>query len=59
MPSELAEALAAAGLRERFDALSFSHRRAYARWIEEAKKAETRRRRVDKAVAMIAAGRQR
>ncbi len=43
--------------RERFDKLSYTHRREYARWIEEAKKQETRERRVAKAIEMLSEGR--
>jgi hypothetical protein len=34
-----------------FDRLSYSHRKEYARWINEAKREETRRRRVEKTLA--------
>ncbi|WP_020392542.1 YdeI/OmpD-associated family protein [Kribbella catacumbae] len=54
VPADLAEALEAAGVREAFDALSFSHRREHVQAIEEAKKAETRARRIAKAVEMVA-----
>jgi len=56
VPDELAAALAAAGLRDRFDALSFTHRKEYVRWIEEAKREETRRRRLERAVEMLREG---
>lgn len=36
-----------------FDSLSFTHRREYVEWIEEAKREETRRRRVEKAVELL------
>ncbi len=36
--------------------LSYTHRREYVQWIEEAKKAETRDRRIAKAVGMLAEG---
>jgi uncharacterized protein YdeI (YjbR/CyaY-like superfamily) len=36
-----------------FDSLSFTHRREYVEWIEEAKRDETRRRRVEKAVELL------
>ena len=36
--------------------LSYSHQREYVAWIEEAKKAETRERRIAKAVGMLAEG---
>lgn len=39
-----------------FEGLAPSHRKAYVRWIEEAKKPETRERRVAKAVAMLVSG---
>ncbi len=55
VPPALRDALTAAGLRERFDAMSYSHRREYVRWITEAKREATRHSRVEKAVAMIAA----
>jgi hypothetical protein len=54
VPDDLAEALAAeTGLREAFDRMSFTHRREYAEAIEDAKRPETRARRVQ--VAMDAA----
>jgi Bacteriocin-protection, YdeI or OmpD-Associated/Domain of unknown function (DUF1905) len=39
-----------------FDGLSYTHRKEYAEWIAEAKRDETRRRRVVKAVKMLRAG---
>jgi hypothetical protein len=46
-PPDLAEALAGRPeLAAVFEALSFTHRREYVRWIEEAKRPETRQRRV-------------
>ena len=46
-PAELVEALAGEpGAAEAFDGLSFSHRREYVQWITEAKRPETRARRV-------------
>lgn len=54
IPADLAEALEAAGVKEAFDALSFSHRREHVQAIEEAKKPETRARRIAKAVEMVA-----
>jgi bifunctional DNA-binding transcriptional regulator/antitoxin component of YhaV-PrlF toxin-antitoxin module len=39
-----------------FDGMAFTHRREYARWIAEAKKEETRERRVAKALEMLKAG---
>jgi hypothetical protein len=39
-----------------FEKLSYTHRREYARWIAEAKRAETKERRVAKAAEMLRAG---
>jgi len=45
-PSDLAERLADADLLEIFEAMSPSHRREYIEWITEAKRDDTRRRRI-------------
>jgi hypothetical protein len=50
VPDDLASALQQAGEREAFDRLSFSHRREYVAWIAEAKKSETRARRIAQTV---------
>ena len=39
-----------------YDGLAFTHRKEYARWIAEAKREETRERRVVKALEMLHAG---
>jgi hypothetical protein len=57
-PSDLRASLAAdpeAGAA--FERLSYTHRREYAEWVAEAKRAETRRRRVERALAMLREGR--
>jgi hypothetical protein len=54
VPDDLAAALADAGLRDRFDGLSYTHRREHVEAIEGAKKPETRARRIAKAVEMVA-----
>jgi hypothetical protein len=60
VPEDLAAALAVeTGARERFDAMAVSHRKEYVRWITEAKRDETRQRRISQAVEMIQAGRTR
>lgn len=46
VPADLAAALDAAGLREAFDALAFTHRKEHARSVTEAKREETRAKRV-------------
>ena len=41
------------GMVEFFNSLSFTHRKEYVRWITEAKKEETRRNRLSKAIEML------
>jgi hypothetical protein len=53
VPADLAEALAAAGLCDAWDACSYTHRREWAEAIESAKRPETRTRRVARAVASV------
>jgi hypothetical protein len=53
VPEDLAAALAQAGAREAFDRLAFSHRREHVNAVNDAKKPETRARRIAKAVEMI------
>ena len=55
-PPDLAEALASSGAAAAFEALSHSHRKEYVDWIDEAKREETRRRRIEKAAAMLREG---
>jgi len=59
VPSDLAAALERAGVRDRFGALATSHRREFVRWVEEAKRPETRQRRIDGTCAMVGEGRTR
>jgi uncharacterized protein YdeI (YjbR/CyaY-like superfamily) len=44
---------------ERFEAMSYTHRREFAEWVAEAKKQETRDRRATRAVEMIVEGKTR
>ena len=53
LPPELVAALADDADRARFDVLSFTHRREYAEWVAEAKRAETRERRAAQAVERL------
>jgi bifunctional DNA-binding transcriptional regulator/antitoxin component of YhaV-PrlF toxin-antitoxin module len=55
VPKDFAAALKKAGLTKDFAALAFTHRKEHVRAIEEAKAPETRLRRIEKAVAMVAA----
>jgi uncharacterized protein YdeI (YjbR/CyaY-like superfamily) len=60
VPEALARALSAEpDARDAFEALAFTHRKEFARWIAEAKREETRDRRVAQAVEMIRAGQTR
>ncbi|GAB3833503.1 YdeI/OmpD-associated family protein [Kribbella italica] len=53
VPSDLAAALAEAGLREPFDRLSYSHRREHVTAVQDAKKPETRGRRIAKTLDLL------
>jgi hypothetical protein len=55
VPEDFAEAMEA-DIRVAFDKLSYTHQKEYVEWIVEAKRAETRQRRIEKAVQMIADG---
>jgi len=60
VPRALAGALAEdSAARAAFDGLSYTHRKEYARWIEEAKRDETRQRRIAKALEMLRQGKTR
>jgi hypothetical protein len=60
VPPALADALAAdAEARARFDALAYSHRKEFARWVGEAKRDETRDRRAAQAIELLREGRTR
>jgi antitoxin component of MazEF toxin-antitoxin module len=57
VPEALASALAADDeARSTFEKLAYTHRKEFARWIEEAKREETRERRVESAIAMLRRG---
>ena len=54
VPPELAEALSNnTSAKALFDGLAYTYRKEYARWVGEAKQAETRQRRVAKSIEMI------
>jgi hypothetical protein len=60
VPPALADALAAdAYAKAAFDGLAFTHRKEFARWIDEAKKEQTRSRRVEQALQMLHEGKTR
>jgi hypothetical protein len=56
VPADLAAALKAAKLTEQFDALAYSHRKEFVRHVTEAKKPETRERRIAATVAKLREG---
>lgn len=56
IPAPFKSQLKKEGLLAGFEKLSYTHRKEYVRWIEEAKKEETRRNRMAKAVAMLRKG---
>lgn len=60
VPDDLAAALSAdRKAKAAFDAMAFTHRKEFARWVADAKRDDTRRRRVTQAVEMIRAGKTR
>ena len=60
VPAALAAALASdTEAAAAFERMAFTHRKEYARWIAEAKRDETRERRVAQAVEMIRSGKTR
>jgi hypothetical protein len=60
VPPALAEALKGdPEASASYEKLAYTHRKEFARWIEEAKREETRARRVEQAVTMLREGRTR
>lgn len=57
VPPDLASALLDGRVAPAFDAMSYSHQKEYVDWIESAKRADTRVRRIELAVTMIGDGR--
>ena len=55
VPADLRAALADRELDAAFDALSYTHQREYVSWIDDAKKAATRARRITEVVARLRA----
>ena len=53
VPDDLRAALDGAGALTAFDALSYSHRREYVEWVEEAKRPATRERRISETVTRV------
>jgi hypothetical protein len=59
LADDVAAALDGSGARTAFDGLAYSHRKEFVRWIEEAKRPETRQRRIDSTCEMVNAGQTR
>lgn len=53
IPEDLAEALKDANLTETFAKMSYTHQKEYVNAVNEAKKQETRVRRIEKTIAML------
>jgi Domain of unknown function (DUF1905)/Bacteriocin-protection, YdeI or OmpD-Associated len=53
VPAEFLQALRAGGVLGQFESLSYTHRKEYCRWINDAKTEQTRTRRVQNAVEQV------
>jgi Bacteriocin-protection, YdeI or OmpD-Associated/Domain of unknown function (DUF1905) len=56
VPAAFEKLMKKEGLLPFFEQLSYTHRKEYCRWISDAKKEETRLRRLDKAIEMLKQG---
>ena len=56
VPAPFQQAMKRAGVTKVFEALSYTHRREYCRWINDAKREETRLKRLEKAVELLQKG---
>ena len=56
MPAQFEKLIKKEGLLPVFEKLSYTHRKEYCRWVTEAKKEETRLRRLEKAIEMLKKG---
>jgi Bacteriocin-protection, YdeI or OmpD-Associated/Domain of unknown function (DUF1905) len=56
VPAQFEKLLKSEGLLPVFEKLSYTHRKEYCRWITEARKEETRVRRLTKAIEMLKKG---
>lgn len=52
-PSDFKKILSKNKLLQLFESMAYSHRKEYIQWIEEAKKEETRLKRIDKAIDLL------
>jgi hypothetical protein len=56
LPVEFEKLMKKTGLLQVFHKLSYTHRKEYCRWITEAKKEQTRLKRIEKAIEMLGKG---
>jgi hypothetical protein len=56
VPAQFENLMKKEGLLSVFEKLSYTHRKEYCRWITEAKKQETRMKRLEKAIEMLKKG---
>ena len=56
MPAQFEAVMKKEGLLPFFEKLSYTHRKEYCRWITDAKKEETRLKRLGKAIEMLKKG---
>ena len=56
VPAQFEKLIKKEGLRPVFEKLSYTHRKEYCRWITDAKKEETRLKRLGKAIEMLKKG---
>jgi Domain of unknown function (DUF1905)/Bacteriocin-protection, YdeI or OmpD-Associated len=56
VPAQFENLMKREGLLPGFEKLSYTHRKEYCRWITDAKKEETRSRRLEKAIEMLKKG---
>ena len=56
VPAQFENLMKREGLLPAFEKLSYTHRKEYCRWITDAKKEETRSRRLEKAIEMLKKG---
>jgi bifunctional DNA-binding transcriptional regulator/antitoxin component of YhaV-PrlF toxin-antitoxin module len=54
VPADLAKTIKKAGMSAAWNKLSYTHRKEYVRAVEEAKRPETRTKRIEKALEMLA-----
>jgi hypothetical protein len=59
VPDDLAAKLRSGRAHAKFDALAYSHRKEYVRWVTEAKRPQTRADRIARTVEMVRAGQTR